>query len=388
MPFNDFGHRGVVVVTFPFDIKVSDIQNTSTYGNDTPFVIRKYDGAKRAAGELSNTWVNMTTDSTLQAGKGYIWRTADNPDYRNIWLTFYALQTVNKNNLFANDNVEVSLNSFESEFEHNRSWNLIGNPYPCFYDIRAMQTSAPITVWDVSKSNYSAYSPMDDAYILNPGQAFFVQRPVDEESITFLKEGRQTNLTVRDIQYNKVSARASSEVERSVFNFVLSNGEHSDRTRFVINGSAKMDYESARDASKFMELEHPVMQFYTLNGDVRYSINERPLGEGVIKLGMQIVDEGMYTISLDSKVENEVYLIDHLTGSEVRLDGNSYSFHSEIGTFESRFSIRLGSGDTTGIKTVENAAATNDVYYDLNGRRISEPTKGVYVKDGKKTIIK
>lgn len=373
-------------VSIPFDVKVSDIRMAF---EDTPFVIRKYDGEKRAAGLTGETWVDMTADSTLHAGTGYIWRSASTESNRN-YTGFYldALQTVNKNNIFVNDNVEVPLAYYESEFEHNRSWNLIGNPYPCFYDIRAMQTSVPITVWDTYQNNYRAYSPQDDAYILNPGQAFFVQRPVDEESITFLKEGRQTNLTVRDVNYNRASACAGSTVERSVFNIILSNDEQSDRTRFVINGSAKMDYESARDASKFMALDKPVIQLYTMNDDVRYSINERPLGEGIVKLGVQIINSGIYTINLDTKVENEVYLIDHLTGSEVRLDGNSYSFQSKAGTFESRFSIRLGSGNLTGIKAIDNTATTNDVYYDLSGRRISEPQKGVYVKNGKKVVVK
>lgn len=371
---------------FPYDIKVSDIRLAF---EGTPFVIRKYDGAKRAAGLTGETWVNMTADSTLHAGTGYIWRSASTDGNRN-YTGFYldALQTVNKNNIFANSDLEIALNYYESEFEHNRSWNLIGNPYPCFYDTRAMLTSAPITVWDTYQNNYRAYSPQDDNYILNPGQAFFVQRPVNEESITFLKEGRQTNLTVRDVTYNRASARANSIVERSVFNVVLSNDKQSDRTRFVINSSAKTDYESARDASKFMALDHPVMQLYTIEGNVRYSINERPLGEGVISLGMQITEEGMYTISLDSKVENEVYIVDHLTGTEVRLDGNSYSFHSEVGTFDARFSIRLGGGDTTGIKAIENTPVSNDVYYDLSGRRISKTQKGVYVKNGKKVVVK
>lgn len=373
-------------LTFPYDIKVSDIRLAF---EGTPFVIRKYDGAKRAAGLTSETWVNMTADSTLHAGTGYIWRSASTDgkrDYTGFYLD--ALQTVNKNNIFANTDLEIALNYYESEFEHNRSWNLIGNPYPCFYDTRAMLTSAPITVWDTYQNNYRAYSPQDDKYILNPGQAFFVQRPVNEESITFLKEGRQTNLTVRDVTYNRASARANSIAERSVFNVVLSNDKQSDRTRFVINGCAKMDYESARDASKFMVLDHPVMLLYTIEGNVRYSINERPLGEGVISLGMQITEEGMYTISLDTKVENEVYIVDHLTGTEVRLDGNSYSFHSEVGTFDARFSIRLGGGDTTGIKAIENTPVSNDVYYDLSGRRISKTQKGVYVKNGKKVVVK
>ena len=44
-------------------------------------------------------------------------------------------------------------------------------------------------------------------------------------------------------------------------------------------------------------------------------------------------------------------------------------------------------GETTGIKdvTVETA---NDDMYDLQGRRIVNLDKGVYIKNGKKVVIK
>lgn len=372
-------------LSFPYDVKVSDI---GINWEGTPFVIRKYDGQKRAEGLNSETWVNMTADSTLHAGQGYIWQSAstdDNRDYTGFTLN--ALQTVNKNNIFANGDLEVPLAYYESEFAHNRSWNLIGNPYPCFYDIRAMQTSAPITIWNNYYQNYEAFSPMDDAYILNPGQAFFVQRPVNEEKITFLKEGRQIDMTVRDIEYG--SNRAASTVERSVFNLILTGNDMSDRTRFVINGEAKMDYESGRDASKFMSLETQSIQLYTMLGDVRYAINERPLTDGLIELGMQVCAEGTYTITLDTKAENEVYLIDRATGTETRIDGTEgYSFYAEKGIVEGRFAIRMGDGVVTGINAIDNSQLTNDSYYNLKGQRIANPTKGLYIKNGKKMIVK
>ena len=375
-------------LSFPFDIMVSEIRKNPVY-NDIPFVIRKYDGAKRAAGETGSTWVDMTDDSILQAGQGYIWRSAKNSDYRNVWLYIDALQTVNKNNIFANDNVEVPLNNYESEFAHNRSWNLIGNPYPCFFDIRAMQTSAPIIVWNTYYSNYRAYSPQDDAYILNPGQAFFVQRPVDQESIVFLKEGRQTNLTVRDITYYN-NAREAKSVKRSVFNVILSSKEQADRTRFVINENATKAYESSLDAAKFESLM-PVSQLYTIEDGVRFSINERPLANGIITLGVEIAEEGFHTITLDAQVENEVWLVDNLTGQETLLNDNAegYSFHSASGTFDGRFTIRLGNGDVTGITENKDAKLwIEESVYDLQGRRINEPQKGLYIKNGKKAIIK
>ncbi|MBO4660253.1 MAG: hypothetical protein J5610_02180 [Prevotella sp.] len=49
-----------------------------------------------------------------------------------------------------------------------------------------------------------------------------------------------------------------------------------------------------------------------------------------------------------------------------------------------------GDDDATGIATLENKQQkTDNVWYDLNGRRISAPkTKGIYVKNGCKMVIK
>lgn len=375
--------------TVPFDVKVSDIRMAF---DGTPFVIRKYDGEKRAAGLNSETWVDMTADSILHAGEGYIWRSAStDPNNRN-YTGFYldALQTVNKNNIFANSNVEVPLAYYESEFAHNRSWNLTGNPYPSFYDIRAMQTSAPIIVWDSYQNNYRAYSPEDDSYILNPGQAFFVQRPVDEESIIFRKEGRQTNLEVRDIEYvNHASKRAPSVAasQRSVFNVVLSNGEQTDRTRFVINESANKDYDQGRDASKFSSLV-PVSQLYTIENGVRYAINERPLSDGIIILGMTIATDGIYTLTLNTTVDQEVWLIDTLTGQEMLLNGDGgYTISVKAGTYDDRFELRMGNGTLTGVNNIATDAQRMGQMYDMQGRPTDATQQGIYIKDGKKVIM-
>ena len=52
----------------------------------------------------------------------------------------------------------------------------------------------------------------------------------------------------------------------------------------------------------------------------------------------------------------------------------------------------IGFGDdngTTGIQTIDNGKLTNDNgYYDLQGRRVAQPTKGLYIVNGKKVIIK
>ena len=378
-------------ITVPFDVKVSDIRPAF---EGTPFVIRKYDGLKRAAGQMNETWVDMTADSTLHAGVGYIIRSASTDPNNRYYNVFYldALQTVNKNNIFISDDVEVPLAYYESEFAHNRSWNLIGNPYPCFYDIRAMQTSAPIIIWDAYQNNYRALSPQDDSYILNPGQAFFVQRPVNEESIVFLKEGRQTNLDIRYMDYNNgkyAPGRVSTttNVERSVFNIILSNGEQSDRTRFVINQSAQKAYEQGLDASKFASLVS-VSQLYTIENDVHFAINERPLSDGIITLGMTIATGGIYTLTLSTTVDQEIWLMDKFTGKEILLNGDTgYTFNTEAGTYENRFTLRLGNGTVTGVKEIATEQQKIENIYDMQGRSVDAVQKGIYIMDGKKVVF-
>ncbi len=46
-------------------------------------------------------------------------------------------------------------------------------------------------------------------------------------------------------------------------------------------------------------------------------------------------------------------------------------------------------GDTDGIETIEAVGTQQDIWYDLQGRRIERPTKaGLYIKNGKKTVVK
>lgn len=50
--------------------------------------------------------------------------------------------------------------------------------------------------------------------------------------------------------------------------------------------------------------------------------------------------------------------------------------------------LALSFGDTTGINAVEAKKAENGVYYNLAGQQVAQPTKGLYIVNGKKVIIK
>ena len=404
-------------LSFPFDVKVSDILPT---GENTNYVIRKYSGKERADANFSNTWQDMTVDSVLHAGEGYIWQSsrydnAGNWQYASAFIVS-AVNNANKNLIFANSDRTVSLNEYQSEFSHNRSWNLIGNPYPSYYDTRAMDFTAPITVWNMYYGSYYAYSPVDDEYILRPGEAFFVQRPVDTESITFAADGRQTDRVVRDRSAQAKAYTRSADM-RQVFNLTLSDGEMTDRTRFVINPDAACDYEMATDANKFMSSDTRAAQLYTIEGGVQFAINERPMSNGVITLGAYFGSKGSYAIALDTKVEGiSVVLVDKVAGTETDLMEGSYTFTAEAGVADNRFEVCMRGdeedGDTTGMDdlsgkvSVKAAAGQIAVtapceaeieVYNAEGQRIATATaasamfevpQGVYVVKVQDTVHK
>ena len=44
--------------------------------------------------------------------------------------------------------------------------------------------------------------------------------------------------------------------------------------------------------------------------------------------------------------------------------------------------------DTTGIESVEQSTKADNLYFNLAGQRVVQPTKGLYIVNGKKVIIK
>lgn len=391
---NLYNRRGIwQFVTFPFDVKVSDIVPES---ENTSWVIRGHSGAMRAAGKNDSVWVNLKADDVLEAGKGYIMH-CYNPDNDLVKFRISPLTTtVNRQLLFASGDRTLSLEENLSEFEHNRSWNLIGNPYPSFYDTRFMEFGAPFMVWNSSAQNYYAYNPADDAYILSPGEALFVQRPVDQKDITFLKDGRQINQYARTLLDETTQARARGKegVQRSVFNLTLSGENTSDRTRVVLNDEASMTYEMNKDAAKFASTVPTVAQIYSWNGESRYAINERPAGSGIVNLGVHCGTKGTYTIALANAVDGQVILEDKLMNISTEITADKgYSFEAEAGDDDSRFVLHItrsigGGDDTTGINGITTETGEKQEVYSLDGIKMNAAKKGVYIQNGKKIIKK
>ena len=383
-------------ISFQYDVMMKDIVGI----NNTDFVIRQYNSANRAQSDsivANNNWEDVAADGVLQAGKGYIIQVANNgrDSLNNVYdavVTFPSRNTVTKNKLFASTNVIVPLEEYPAEFAHNRSWNLVGNPYPCYYDMHFLQDdfTTPIVVW--RGRNYQVYSPVDDDIILRPNEAFFVQRPIETEQMTFGIEGRldYTAATSTDVTPGAKAPAMMGKTtsNRSVFNFNVEGSGSDDRARIVMNEKATMNYNINTDACKFFAEQPQSIELY-VNGDVRYDICERPLANGIATLGMRVATAGTYTLSLNGRnIEGwTVILTDTETGSSVVLNNTPYLFEAKAGETASRFVLTFKQSQTNAINGIETSAAnvrivntTGAVVFEgnINNFRATAPA-GVYV---------
>ncbi len=353
------------ILSLPIDIKVSDI--TSQAGS---YAVRYYDGAARAADGIvtgNKSWKDYAAEDIIPAGTGFIYITSV-----DTWSGFTS--NGNGNQLFSAVAHTTAINAHPSATPAQQGWNLIGNPYQCYYDVKAIGFNAPITTYShdyYGNITYTAYSLTDDDYILRPNEAFFVQAPDGVSDITFGLSGKQTVSTV--VTQAKPMARVQGTSERSIVDLTVSNGEGSDRTRVVMNEDAKMDYELTCDASKMLGTG---LQVYTLgDNELMYAINERPMADGLVYLGLIIPTDGTYTFSLTRNTAKSVRLTDLETDADVDLIAGNYTFNAGEGTVTNRFMLKIQS-TTTAIHTLPSTETVKTVVYDITGRRVANNLKG------------
>lgn len=333
-------------LSLPYNVKVSDIVFTN---NNPKHAIRYYDGANRAANGANGSWKNFEEDDIIPAGTGFIFQVSEAG-----WWKIPAQADESKAYLTSNKMFVKALAANESANASDKGWNLVGNPYQSWYNIHKLNFTAPITVRE--NNNYAAYSVIDDDYAIAPNQAFFVQCPEGITDISFPLDGRQMTSVIESQTGAKPrTADADGACMRVLTDITVSNGVNTDRTRVVFNESASAEYEINCDASKFMSESADVPQIYSYDEDgIKYAINERPQGNGVVRLGFVAGESGYFTISLTRNMAEKVLLLDKENDVTVDLASQDYGFMSDAGTFENRFELVLR-GETTGIDETLNA---------------------------------
>ena len=363
----DWGHSAPKwsFSSLPFDCKVADLRITRG-GKGLQYTIMKYSGLLRSKAQFNEVWIKQTNDSVIHAGEGFIiavgWDTLADP-YAD--LTFTAINNEHKNRLFTTDDVSMTLKQYTAAAACDRSWNFIGNPYPCFYSTKYLDPAAPFVVYDRDNRRYQVYSPIDDDYVLRPFEGFFIQKPLGYDEIDFPRYGRFQTIAEYEVWKKDLNAAARRRVptratnpERKVHNISLGDF---DRCRLVANPDASHDYEAGCDATKFPQFDGTHTLLYIIGADeTRYSISEQPFTEGdTLGLGLIIAEDGEYTLTADSTLT----LIDSETGT-THILSQPYTFKAKAGEYNARFAIAKTA--RRGYVTSQQMITVNDVEYYIS----------------------
>ena len=362
-------------ISLPFNFRPADI----AVPEGAQYALRRYDGGARATSGTGQSWTDVEEDETVAAGTGFIFQAS-----QDGWYGFHALDDAAKQYVAANKEFAKALAANPSDVAADRGWNLVGNPYQTYYNIHRLNFTAPITLWNTGSRTYEAYSIIDDDVALQPGQAFFVQCPDEVESISFPLEGRQLTAEIESQTAANQMGPGHGGSTRLLLDLSIASGDMADRTRVVLNDAAEEAYEPACDAAKFMSDATDVPQLYSLGADgTRYAINERPTGDGTVRLGFRAGQDGSFALRLTRHEGGRVMLTDTKTGTTADLTAADYLFTATAGTDEGRFVLSFKSDATTGIGS---AAPTDGTHVTATADGITiegEGTATVYGADGR-----
>ena len=107
------------------------------------------------------------------------------------------------------------------------------------------------------------------------------------------------------------------------------------------------------------------------------SANKLVIGDGKTEIG----GDGKYDYILKDGLFCKV-----TTASELAA-GKCY-LHLEAAPAAKELTIDFEDGDVTAIKAVEAKKVENGVFYNLAGQQVAQPTKGLYIVNGKKVVLK
>lgn len=351
----------------------------------------------------TNSYVYHTAATNMALGVGYLSRTPENLVYNPTLILESTFVGTPNNGIISTPIVKSAATN-----------NLIGNPYPSAIDIDLFITDAAnsgivngtIFLWThntaITNNNYSvndyakynltggvatASAALSGGAVptgkVAAGQGFFIEANTalanGTYSATFKNSMRisgnnnqffRTNNTVN----NNDGGSVSQSLEKHRVWLSLSNNEGAYNQMLVgYIQNATNDFDVLYDG-KTTVVGNPVA-IYTTVGTTDLSIQGKALpfsAEDIIPFGYASTIDGELTISLenfDGLFDNQnVYLLDKVTGMYHDLKAGNYTFTSANGTFNDRFELRF---DNQALGTNTNTVAVDDIKVVSNGQGVS-----------------
>jgi len=241
-------------------------------------------------------------------------------------------------------------------------YNLVGNPYPCALDIISIQRSGgsntPISnivwVWDSEAGNYVTRDISGDVppeNMVSANQSFFVKTTI-AASITIPKEARMDSI-FGFLKEKTVSPECLGLT-------VSDNSNRSDQTWIAFRDNASYEFDEHYDGKKITG-NSASPQFFTYIDDSKISVNVMP------KSDSRVVEYGFVKGSVSSEYTITASNLDGF-GSDLGLilidkkldyqqnlkENSSYTFISEDGDEENRFSVMFDRTDVLSFNSNED----------------------------------
>ena len=411
----------------PFPVAVNDIDYVdpavaaaSVYGKH--YVIKRYNGASRAEnGAVDANWEVVPAGSTLQPGEGYIITAlavggkaqlvVPMKNVANAWTTLgeqgsvtSGLTTTTKNVLEVTHHIGAAT-AADGAAKRNEGWNMLGVPFMSCYtagtDMYDGEGSADLMTgrmtlsgdpadpygWESSDVVYVSVPTHDfSEYIqtditsakLVPGWSFFIQVGTTG-NLTFLKTEQAANSNM-PIYAPKREKAAMPVVKTGI---VLSDGEKSDKTTFLISDKYSSDYEIGADLEKMFGNGFTLSTYSVTNGtNLAFNALSTYEAEQAIPVGVRIPAEGEYTFSLNSRYAGanitRLDLIDYEAGEVTNLLQANYTFTAPRGQNDSRFAINVTKAPqiSTDVESTEHGIQGTDI------RKVIIDDKLFIIRDG------
>ena len=414
--------RDIFYVSFPYDVRLSDVIGFGTYGQH--WIVEYYDGAARAKNGFwidSDSYWKFVTPSmkdtfTLKAGTGYIvaldldelyyisdevhasiW---DNTDITNLELLFPG-------KVSSISNVDVTYNMPSHECTINRGttagnrtikdshWNVLG--VPTFKNITGQASGDPDEGVGRGEIVFANKAWVKDSLKLK----FIYDGNLADNSLTpkAVKDFEFKAMHAYVVQYcgdvtfttsatpapASVAARTYAEEPIDVdFRLELNkDGVLEDQTfvSMTNNEDASADFVFGEDLSK--EFNTNRANIYTFIGTEWVAGNTLPMTNQttIVPVGVKIAADGEYTFSIPEGTYGVgITLIDNEAGARTNLGLMDYSVTLEQGQIDNRFVLEISpiSQISTDIEAV-----TGDGLQVTGARKIMIDGLLYIVKDGK-----
>lgn len=375
-------------ISLPYDCNVSDITfstgEPATLGTD--YLLKWYDGDKRAATQSGGCWEMVGASSVLKKGIGYIFAIPGDGKVKTEFRFPMA------NGVIADDQNDKLVQgiygygcdkTYEQVRANHRGWNLVGNPYFLPYQSKIenpvlngeIVEDHSVDPWD---GHYKFNDPVNDLryivepvdngwseyrqvaitnYSMTPFTSYFVQiggtDPAVEQGIQFV----QTQVTGR----SSIVRRSPAEYEEKedthpvwcAVTLTNVNGEK-DETTMLISNDFTDNYDIMNDLVKMRGSYYQYKQITTKpvlasrNNEGEMAFNALPDSSALagIPLNYFAAFQGEYVFAYDNKYDRdgevkEVKLLDTKTNTWYDLMSESYAFTTNREDNTTRFILSI-----------------------------------------------